>query len=228
MVFFGLTAFIVAHFLLQDFPNTEFYLALLLISFMVLLGLKYYHRDKELFVDFDEDLNVGSWLWIAVGTFAVFVVSSFFVKAFAESSIYVPSFQYGIVYLQQFQLPPYFNDVLFNIVLVAPAEELSKLVTMQVLYLFMYKGASRSHSWGIKEAVAVGVPVGIWSILHVYRNPAYIGNLMLVVSAFIAGLIIFAVLYKTKSILAAILCHGFYNSLVIFLIYVGVLLVPVT
>ena len=227
VVFFCLTVFIVAHFLLQDYPETEFYLALMVLSLFGLLLLKHYHSDKEFPFDFDENLTLPKWAWIVGCTAGVYAVSAFFsgiiAAAGAFSPIVVPRFGYSVSYFVLGALPTYVNDMLFNITLVAPAEELCKLVTMTALFIFLTSWTSDKK---IRYGLAVGVPIAFWSILHVYSNPVYIGDPLFVVSAFVSGVVLVIALWKTQSILAAILCHGFYNCAIIFLMNQGFLLVP--
>ena len=96
------------------------------------------------------------------------------------------------------------DDLLYNFVLVAPAEENIKLVTTLALWR-KFKN----------EFLAIGLPIGVWATLHAYQS--YLGALMpvLVVSAFVSGLVLFAVLKYTNSLENAILSHGLYNSLVV-------------
>jgi len=101
-------------------------------------------------------------------------------------------------------LVDYEDDLLYNFVLVAPAEENVKLMGMLALY-------RKTQN----ELLSVGLPVGVWAALHAYH--AYLGEVMpiLVASAFLSGLILFAVLKYTQSLENAIISHGLYNSLVV-------------
>jgi len=200
---------------------------MLILSLIAVMMLKHYHKDKEFPCDFDENLSFQKWMWILAGTVGSFILMSFFGSISMPSgqfdpTIFVPTiFFLGIT--QQF--PTYVNDMLFNIALVAPAEELTKLTCMVGLYLFL---GQYTRDKKIKLGISVGLPVFFWAVLHVYKNPAYIGNYWHVVGAFSSGLLFMLVLWKTKSVLAAILAHGLYNCLVIFLVSQGFLVVPVT
>ncbi len=44
---------------------------------------------------------------------------------------------------------------------------------------------------------------------------------VMVATAFIAGLIMYGVMWKTKSVLAAIFVHALYNSIILYLAYAG-------
>lgn len=218
LIFLGLTIFPVAHFLLQDYPNTEFYLAILSLSLICIALFKHHYKDRVFPFDFDEGLNFKKWGWIGLGTLLIYGVTAVFsgisLPTGEFTPIVVPTFDYSINYFNTYQLPTYMNDILFNITLVAPAEELCKLASMISIFIFL---AAYRLSKKARYAASVGLPVSFWSLLHVYSNPVYIVTPLFVVSAFIAGIILVFVLWKTKSILAAILVHGFYNSIVVFL-----------
>jgi membrane protease YdiL (CAAX protease family) len=101
------------------------------------------------------------------------------------------------------------DDLLYNFVLVSPAEESMKLAGMLAIY----------RLWR-NEYVSVGLPVGFWAVLHAYH--AYIGSLqaIFVISAFASGLILYAVLKLTGSLENAIVSHAIYNGIVVLLAYV--------
>jgi membrane protease YdiL (CAAX protease family) len=107
------------------------------------------------------------------------------------------------------------NDILFQLTLVAPAEELSKLVVMLAIYLRM-KGA---FGESMSRLVALLVPISFWSLMHVYRNPEW--SMVTIVAAVCAGLIMYGVMYKTKNLLGAILTHAGYNIIVILMMVAG-------
>ena len=219
ILFFAFACVPIASFLLQDEwkTNAQFFATLLVVNLVVLVWFKQYHpRDVGQLVDFDENLSLEKLMWIMAGGFAAYVAASIIISAFAISSIYVP-FQGLTVSYAGFQLSGIWNDFLFNIVLVAPAEELCKLV-LHLAFFMRLKGALSN---GLARALSIGVPIGFWSILHVYS--AYSGPNMLTLlgSAFVGGLIFFAVMYKTKSLFGAILSHALYNCIVIYVTYGG-------
>jgi len=228
LAFTALTVFIVAHFLLEDYPNTQFYLGLMILSFICLLAFELKYKSKAFPFRFDRNLDLKKWAWIVAGTVAIYGISAFFAGVSTpsgqfEPTIYVPMFGYSMYYLGGLQFPTYVNDMLFNITLVAPAEELCKLVSTIAIFLLLSRYVSSKQ---VRTIISVAVPNAFWSVLHVYRNPAYIGNYWFVASAFCSGLILYAILWKTESILATCLSHGFYNSLIIFLIARGFIMLP--
>lgn len=201
-------------FWLQDYPNTQFFAAMFVIFFGVLMALRNYHKDPEYakLLDYDENLSFTSFFWIALGIVVTFFLSSFIISQYGQSSIWIPKSSLAMTYLS-FQLSGFWNDLLFQLVLVAPAEELCKLTLHLALYLKL-KGAIGDF-WS--RFLSITVPIFFWSMLHVYR--AYTGGmtLFLLAAAFAGGVVIFAMMYKTKSVLAAILVHAGYNIVVLVL-----------
>lgn len=206
----------IASFLLQDYPNTYFYLGLLTIFLILLIWLRLYYKETKQLLDYDENLNFEKLVYVAVGIVGVFLSASILVRKFVKSSIYIPYQGLDVTYVGGFQLSGIWNDILFQLVLVAPSEELCKLVLHLALYMKL-RGAFSSQ---VAKGASIGIPIFFWAMLHAYR--AYTGPNMgvLIFSAFVGGLIIFYVMYKTKSLLSAILVHGGYNSLVLWLSYV--------
>jgi len=211
LLYFALCGVPIASFLLQDYPNTYFYLGLLTIFLILLIWLRIYHRETGQLLDYDENLNFEKLTYVALGTVGVYFVASLLVSEFAKTSIYIPYQGLDVAYVGGFQLSGVWNDILFQLVLVAPSEELCKLV----LHLALYMKLRDIFSQTFAKGASIGVPIFFWGMLHAYR--AYTGPNMpvLILSALVGGLIIFYVMYKTKSLLSAILVHGGYNSLVL-------------
>ena len=218
LLFFAFCALPVASFLLVDYPETQFYLSLLLISLVVIVWLRQYYKEPDQLVDYDENLSLYSLVLVGGGVVGIVAVASLFVSAFAESLIYVPMHNLGMAF-GQLQLSGYWNDVLFQIVLVAPAEECVKLVVHLSFFIWLKAFLDR----GLARTVAIVGPIGFWALLHTYRNPSYMGTNMWVMvgAAFLGGLIIFAVMHYCKSLLAAVLTHALYNCVVIYSAYYG-------
>jgi len=215
ILFFVFAGVPIVSFWLQNYPDTPFYASMLVIFLIVLMWMRQYHTEKEYskLVDYDENLHFESFLWIAVGIFGTFVVSSLMVRQFTLSSIWVPRHALEMTYLNTLQLSGFWNDILFQIVLVAPSEETCKLS----LHLAFYMKLKGSFSEQVARAVSIGTPIFFWAMLHIYR--AYTGPNMitLLMAAFVGGLIIFGVMYKTRSVMAAILTHAGYNCLVLWM-----------
>jgi len=216
-LFEALVAFIVAHAALStqgtgQYSVVIFYVIILVMNLVALILIYMYHGEQGQLVDYNENMTPTSFVWILGGLIAVFFVAVVITSQFRTTSIFVPNFTInGITAIGATSL---MWSVLYNVGLVANAEETTKLVGINSVFMYLNNNFEWMGETAIK-AVAVGVPVGFWAVLHAYV--AYVGPLLwpLVASAFAAGLILFVVLYKTKSLLAAILVHGCYNVLVL-------------
>lgn len=213
ILFFVFAGVPIVSFWLQNYPDTPFYSGMLVIFLIVLLWLKQDHTESQQLIDYDENLHFESFLWIFLGVIGCYFMSSMMVRQFTQSSIWVPKHNLEVTY-GGFQLSGFWNDLLFQLVLVAPAEELCKLA----LHLAFYMKLKGAFGEGTAKVASIGVPIFFWSMLHIYR--AYTGPQMatMLAAAFVGGLIIFAVMYKTRSLMAAILTHAGYNVLVLWVI----------
>lgn len=227
LVYFALSALPIAGFLLLGQSGAQFDVALLTMSLLVMLWFKTYYKDKEQLVDYDENLHGESYLWITLGVIGSLAISTYLNTTFIKSgdwtsSIWVPTTTLGLS-VGSLVLPKFASDVLFTLTLVAPAEECSKLVSSLGLYA-QFKGILGKT---IAKTVAIVLPIALWALLHTYQNPSYqTGYMMIFVStAFLAGLLMYYAMQKTKSLLSAILIHGAYNCLIIYLTqYAGLII----
>lgn len=207
-MFFAVSALASVHFLLKTRGTvleqaTWVYMLMLVMSLILLLWLRIYYGQAGDLVDYDENLK-RSHLPILFGSVAaIAIISSVIVRTFTQSAIYVPR-PGALLSAAPLSTAALIDDLLYNFVLVAPAEETVKLMAMLTMY-------RRTRNMPL----SVGFPVGVWAVLHAYQ--AYLGTLMpiLVFSAFLSGLVLFAVLKYTESLENAIIAHGLYNSIVI-------------
>jgi len=216
ILFFAFAGVPITSFLLQGYPNSEFF-GLLLVIFLVILvwiDLKYDQKSYGKLLDYDENMTLSGILWVGMGIFATYLTAGIIVSGFGVHSSIVVPFQGLDWNYAGFELSGVWNDYLFNITLVAPAEELCKLVLQIALYLKLKEGLSE----GLARFFAIVLPIGTWALLHSYS--AYTGPNMpvLLMSAFVGGLIMYGVMYKTKSVLGAILTHAGYNCLILYII----------
>lgn len=214
IVYFAFSVLPVASFLLLGYPDASFYLALLVFS-LVVIGLMLQMKKGEKFLlEFEHDLDLKAILAIAVGAIGCLVTATAMVSNFVKSSLYVPVANMQLT-IGDFVLPKFWSDVLFQLTLVAPSEESSKLVTQ----LAMFDRLKGAFGAGAARVVSITLPIVFWALLHTYRNPGYMGEYMFVMvgTAFLAGIIMYAVMWYTKSVLGAILVHGAYNCIVIYL-----------
>jgi len=216
LIFFAISALPIASYLLTEYPNTQFYLSLLLISLVVTVWFRLYYKEPDQLVDYDENLTLYSLSLIMAGALGIVVVGSIWLGAFSKSLIYVPIYKMEMS-IGNLQLGSFYNNLLFQLVLVAPSEEVTKLVTHLSFYIWLKEKFDKT--WA--RIIATIIPIGFWALLHTYQNPSYMGtNMWVAVSAaFLGGLIIFAVMHYTKSLLAACLCHAFYNGIIIYAAY---------
>lgn len=218
LLFFVFAGVPIVNFWLQGYPDTPFYVGMFVIFLVMLVLLRQYHKEHEYerLVDYDENLTFDSFLWILMGTVGAYIVSSVIVSQYTNTAIWVPqhNLEMGIGALM---LSGFWSDVLYQLVLVAPAEELCKLS----LHLAFYMRLKSVFSDLMARLISISVPIFFWSLLHVYAWQTYENMTYLMVAAFAGGLIFFTVMYKTKSVLAAILCHATYNSVIIYLTTMG-------
>lgn len=216
LVYFALSALPIASYLLMNYPDTQFYLSLLLVSLVVVIWFRQYYKEPDQLVDYDENLTFESLLVVGGAVLGVLLLATVWFGAFSKSLIYVPIHQLEMA-VGNLQISGFYNDVLFQLVLVATSEEMTKLVAHLSIFIWLKERIDKTYA----KVVAIIIPIGFWALLHTYRNPSYMGSTMWVAlsAAFIGGLIIFWVMKHTKSLLAAILTHAGYNIAIIYATY---------
>jgi membrane protease YdiL (CAAX protease family) len=216
LVYFALCALPIASFLLAGYGETQFYVSLLVVSLLVIVWFRLYYKEADQIVDYDENLDITGMGIVLGGTIGVLLLTNLIVGVLTKSLIYIPTHKLGLEY-GQIIVPSFWSDVLFQLTLVSPSEECTKLAVMLALYLWFRDKIGKDLSTGI----AVGAAVGGWAFLHTFRNPAYMGQygVVMVLGAFIAGLVMFLVMKYKKSLLASILIHAFYNTIVLYFVY---------
>jgi len=211
LLYFSVTALGVVHFILKtkgttmESVTTAFSL-MWVMALVLLLMLRIYGgpsgQSGDL-VDYDEDLRREHLPLLIGSVTAIVVVNILLIRGFAKTSIYVP--RPSLAQVSTFgDYAPVLDDLLYNMVLVAPAEECIKLMATLTIY-------RRTRN----EFLSVAAPVGVWAVSHAYL--AYLGANMpvLVVSAFLSGIILYLAIKYTKSLLNAIIAHAIYNVLVL-------------
>jgi membrane protease YdiL (CAAX protease family) len=219
LVYFAFCALPIAGFWLLGEPGVQFDTALFTVSLVVLLGFKVYYKDKAMLVDWDENLNAEAFLYILLGIMgslfvATYLTTSFVHSATLISSIGVPVTKLGLI-VGTTVLPKFYSDILFTLTLTITAEESSKLVTSLGLYVWLKDLIGSSFA----KYTAIVTPIAGWALLHTFDNPAYQTQyaFVFVSSAFVAGLLMYYAMAKTKSLLAAMLIHGGYNIIILYL-----------
>lgn len=217
LVYFAFCALPIAGFWLLGQSSVQFDTALFTVSFVVLLGFKFYYKDPSMLLDWDENLNVTALLYIFLGVVGSLALATFLTTRFTQSlnwvsSIYVPVAPLGLS-VGPTQIPTFLSNVLFTLTLVVTAEETSKLVTALGLYVWLKDIIGKTFA----RIIAIAAPILGWALLHTFENPLYQTQywIVFVGSAFGAGLLMYYAMQKTKSLLSALLIHAAYNIILL-------------
>jgi len=212
VVYIAVTLFAIAFFLLATYEtpiwgNSVVFATMIGLSFAIILGIKHYASSigegpMGAVADFDRPLTpFGLLLSVVLG---VLVVAAMGVAS-RQSVLYVPMPQIQL----PFSISPFdvnkMADMLYQFTLVAPAEEGMKVAGIYALYLRW-----REFAWA--PAPAVAVPIMLWAAFHTILAGF---NLYLVFFAFLAGIIFYIGMKVTGSILAPIISHSVYNTIII-------------
>lgn len=215
LVFFAIASLPIASFLLLNYPETQFYISMLLVSLVVIIWLEKYSEKPV--VAYTENLTLEKLAIAVGGVLGCLAVSTFFTATFLHSVLYVPTQKLDLTY-GGFMLPAFWTDILFTLVLVATAEECTKLVIILALYTWLRD----RFGAGFSKWVTVAIAVGGWALLHTYSNPLTYGGPNgwgYLTAAAMCGVIMFLVLQYTHSLLATFLVHFGYNATVLYTIY---------
>jgi len=190
-----------------------FYTILLSLNWIALILIFVHYQDTRNLVNYVENLSGKDGITILLAIIGVFVFAAVISRPWTTTAIYVPTFAQMNLDFVHFDVTLFIMTVLTNFALVANSEETTKLVGHNALYIYLasrYPENDKYNKW-----VSVLAPISFWSVLHAYV--AYLGPLIwqLVLAAWVAGIIIFAILWKTQSLLAAITVHGTYNVIVV-------------
>ena len=194
-----------------------FFIIVWLASFLVLLALKVYAREgRSEIVDYDENLQRWHLDYIIAGLLGVELVAFAFSFLAAQvtqglvtpvSATMVP---FSSMWVPQMSLR-FYDDILFNLGLVATAEESSKILAIKAFSMKL--GDTRNG-----RILSVFGPVAFWALLHGYNSYVGYGEAvmwLMITSAFISGLIMYYTVRETKNILVAFIIHGLHNTLVV-------------
>lgn len=162
-------------------------------------------------IDWDEDLDRRGLAECFLAALGIFLVSMFFTGVFGQAVLYVPEAKaLGILETGASLTNQILNEVLYQTFIVAAAEESMKLSAMVGLTLQFRHSANQFLRSRSREVAAVLV-IGIWAFLHAMI--AY-QNIYMTLAAFLAGIVLFYLLLRTKSLLAVIVAHSSYNAVV--------------
>jgi hypothetical protein len=190
-----------------------FYTILLALNWISLILIYVMYKGTRNLVNYMENLTHSAFLYILVAIVGVFIFAAVISRPWKTTAIYVPSFAQINLSFTNFDFGVFIMAILTNFALVANSEETTKLIGHNALYLYLMSKYPESPK--MATGLSVLAPITFWSLLHAYI--AYTGPLIwqLVLAAWVAGMIIFAVLWKTQSLLAAITVHGSYNVIVV-------------
>lgn len=216
ILFDVITALGITHFLLKTKGTplemvTIMFTLMWVMSMVILVMLRVYGgRSGQTgdVVDYDENLERQHLPWLFGSLAAIAVINILLVSglrgAVRFSAIYVPRPSLAQVPGTFSGTATILDDLLYNFFLVSQAEESVKLMSILALY-------RKTQNF----MLSAGIPIGIWAVFHAYL--AYLGQGMevLVIAAFISGIVLFIALRQTKSLLNAVISHGLWNSIVI-------------
>ena len=186
----------------------------IIVAFALSAIISWYNlRNRPTAIPYDENLNFNSLLWIGGGVVMLFLVSLIFAGLLFSDVLNANSPLIGLPDLTQGFLPLIpiitvpLNSFLWQLFLVANAEEAVKFNVQTALYDWL------DNRVGVEFAkfVGFGLPIIIWALMHTMLSYTT-GNVTGQVFAAIgAGIVLTYVIWRTGSILSAILVHGFFN-----------------
>jgi hypothetical protein len=223
MLFWGLIGTMgVAHSLLLTSGTpwesvTWFYITMWLSSMVILIFAWMRYREEDQF-DYDEGLNQRKLGYIIMGITVTLFLAALLVKIYTSttsSSIWVPQPQATLA-IAGLSLSAVINDLFYQLALVSNSEETMVLALSQVIRRKLTESTKLSDVQ--VRGASIAIPRAGWATLHAYLS--YTGEMMpiLVVSAFISGVVMSVIAYhpKVRSFLAAVLIHfGFNGTLVV-------------
>jgi len=182
----------------------EFFVVVWLASFIGLVALKVWAPEgRNETVDYDENLKRWHLDYIVLGLLGVeltAIIFSAMAGRLSPMAMWTPNLAFQ-----------HYDDILFNVGLVSTAEETSKILAIK----------SFTRKLGGTEAgraFSVFGPIAFWALLHGYNSYVGYGEStmwLMIASAFVSGVIMYAVVRKTDNVVTAYIIHGCHNALVI-------------
>lgn len=208
-IFLIVFAVSVSYFILKTYGNAALFSATVAFTIMAtvsLLATLHAHADEPYY----ENMTGQGLLYTAAAVVAMLAISSLFTGFMnnpPQSVLFYPTVftQLAVTGEATSIFTCLLGEMVFQFSVVATAEELLKFAGYTELKL-RYRSLM----------LAVGVPVGLWACYHTLQ--AY-GNWLLVIPAFLSGVILIGLLEVTKTFIAPILAHGAYNTLVVLLAF---------
>lgn len=217
IAYVALSAFPISFFTLSTYGTAQFsytiaFAIMFTVSILALLFIKFYIPDvgegeDSTVADFDENLRGYSLLVSVLVAAATLAMVSLLIRIPEQTVLFIPKPDVALPFSVAAVTSETVGNVLYQFTLVAPAEESLKVAGIYALW-------SRFAGWEYGEAPAVAVPVGLWAAFHTILAGF---TPWMVIIAFAAGIIFYAGMRLTGSILTAILAHAIYNSSIILL-----------
>jgi membrane protease YdiL (CAAX protease family) len=219
-VFFGLLffAFFYLFFGSERFQTLTFYAWLWVASLVVLLGILRVQPKLEKGVgapDFDENITVqgavlaGAYVMVtlavamAVGRLVSAGVFEVVAVIYAPLAVQLPEAAFNTVL-----------NLVWQVFVVGWSEEILCYLLFLIGVALMSVAASTRRSPMLVEAGAVAFSRGFWTLMHGLKNPAYIAQPLMMLPAFIGGVLFYLLLKQTGSLPLAASAHGVLNWLV--------------
>lgn len=157
-------------------------------------------------IDFDENLNLNSVIIIIIGVLLLFAISTFF-GSLQRGLFYVPLISVVPTIAVLDPVKKSLTEFLWQVFNVAYGEEMLKLVAILAL-------TQRFRKLGdpTREILGAGFPIIGWGLLH--AQLAYAGNMYMTMGAIFAGVVLYGAMRFANSVLASIMIHGIYNTIV--------------
>lgn len=204
-VWLGLSAFVIMTYSLKTFANEALrntFTAFIIMYIFAGFAILYWSVIRHTPVPWIADPSKTDLLLALLGTVVAFAVSLYFTNIPTQSVLFVP--QLGVSIMPSI---PRLDEAIYQIFIVAPAEE---LVVLAMIMAFTVAMPFKGSLW-----LPIGMSRALWSAAHAYL--AYGGNPWIYVGALANGLIMSLLMVRSKSIIPAFMVHGFYNALIVVL-----------
>ena len=225
-LFLSISSVIIAYFVLSFWSDEQArwtVVAFAIMSFGSWIALhrmeKYGTTHGGSPLDYDEDLDRHGLAECFLAALGMMLVSMFFTGIMGRAVLYVPAAakMLGILETGSALTNQILNEALYQTFVVGAAEESMKLSAMIGLTLRFRNSAYSFLRSRSREAAAI-IVISIWAFLHAMI--AY-QNVYMTLAAFVAGLILFYLLLRRKSLLGVIVAHSSYNLIVRIISMIG-------
>lgn len=199
VIFLVIYALTMSYFILKTYGNSTLFSIVIAFAIMAagsFIAALYTKVEEEYYAD----LTFSGLLNVFVALVAMIFVSSLLTGIAAQSVLYYPTVftTLGSIGAATSVFTAFLGEFVFQLSAVATGEESLKFIAYSAL----------KSRYG--RFLATVLAVGFWAGFHAIR--AY-SNILLIIPAFICGIILVCLLEYTKSLIAPIIAHGVYNSI---------------